>query len=103
MGDKEDLEPPPQGKSKNDKEAERWASQYDIIVSELYPWIAQQYQMKMDEEDDPYEKVSSVRNLFRSLPSISPVEKNENFTYKSERSSSSFEEENRVFGRTIEE
>lgn len=56
MGDKEDSEPPPQLK-KNDKEAARWASQYDIIVSELYPWIAQQYQMKLDEEEDPYEKV----------------------------------------------
>ena len=58
MGDKEDFEPPPQAK-KNDKEAARWASQYDIIVSELYPWIAQQYQIKLDEEDDPYEKVTT--------------------------------------------
>lgn len=61
MGDKEDSEPPPQGK-KNDKEAARWASQYDIIVSELYPWIAQQYQMKLDEEEDPYEK-KKTKNL----------------------------------------
>ncbi len=57
MGDKEDT-PPPQPKSaKNDKEAQRIESQYDIIVPELYPLIAQQHQMKLEEEEDPYERV----------------------------------------------
>jgi hypothetical protein len=57
MGDKEDATPPPPKTTKNDKEAQRLESQYDIIVSELYPLIAQQHQLKLEEEEDPYEKV----------------------------------------------
>ena len=60
MGDKEDVEPIPQKTTKNDKEEKRLESQYDIIVSELYPLIAQQHQLKIEEEDDPYEKVIAL-------------------------------------------
>ncbi|CAF1183362.1 unnamed protein product [Rotaria sordida] len=58
MGDKEDVSlPQPTGKNtKNDKESSTLESQYDIIVSELYPIIVQQHQMKLEEEKDPYEK-----------------------------------------------
>jgi hypothetical protein len=58
MGDKDDVEPPTP-KSKSDKETQRLESRFDIIVSELYPLIAQQHQMKL-EEDDPYEKVNAM-------------------------------------------
>ena len=58
MGDKDDIPQPAQKSSKNDKENQRLESQYDILVPELYPLIAQQHQMKLEEEDDPYEKVS---------------------------------------------
>ncbi len=58
MGDKEDTAPPPPKNTKNDKETQRLESQYDIIVPELYPLIAQQHQMKLEEEDDPYERVN---------------------------------------------
>jgi hypothetical protein len=57
MGDKEDVPAPPPKSAKNDKEAQRLESQYDILVSELYPLIAQQHQLKLEEEEDPYEKV----------------------------------------------
>ncbi len=60
MGDKDDASPPPLKTSKNDKENQRLESQYDIIVPELYPLIAQQHQMKLEEEEDPYEKVNFV-------------------------------------------
>lgn len=59
MGDKDDVEQPQPKSAKNDKEAQRIESQYDIIVPELYPLIAQQHQLKLDEEEDPYEKVNS--------------------------------------------
>jgi hypothetical protein len=58
MGDKDDVTAPPPKTTKNDKEALRLESQYDIIVPELYPLIAQQHQMKLEEEEDPYEKVN---------------------------------------------
>lgn len=57
MGDRDDTAPPQTTKGKNDKETQRLDSQYDIIVTELYPLIAQQHQMKLEEEEDPYEKV----------------------------------------------
>jgi hypothetical protein len=57
MGDKDDIPSPNAKSAKNDKEAQRLESQYDIIVPELYPLIAQQHQMKLEEEEDPYEKV----------------------------------------------
>ena len=60
MGDKDDVPPPPPRTTKNDKEAQRLESQYDILVSELYPLIAQQHQLKLEEEEDPYEKVKIV-------------------------------------------
>jgi len=60
MGDKEDITPPQPKSAKNDKEAQRLESQYDIIVPELYPLIAQQHQMKLEEEEDPYEKVKFI-------------------------------------------
>ena len=102
MGDKEDFEPPPPRTGKNDKEAARLASQYDIIASELYPWIAQQYQIKLDEEEDPYEKVKeSLRSLIDILNSSNLVEKDEKFTFKSERSYPSIDKENGLFRRTI--
>ncbi|CAF3603065.1 unnamed protein product [Adineta steineri] len=56
MGDKDDVTPPPPKTAKNDKEALRLESQYDILVPELYPLIAQQHQLKLEEEEDPYEK-----------------------------------------------
>ncbi|CAF3613901.1 unnamed protein product [Rotaria sp. Silwood1] len=56
MGDKDDTNPPVVKSSKNDKESQILDSQYDILVSELYPIIVQQYQMKLEEEKDPYEK-----------------------------------------------
>ncbi|CAF3943400.1 unnamed protein product [Rotaria sp. Silwood2] len=56
MGDKDDVSPPVGKSSKNDKESQRLESQYDILVSELYPIIVQQHQMKLEEEKDPYEK-----------------------------------------------
>ena len=59
MGDKEDVTPPQPKSAKNDKEAQRLESQYDILVPELYPLIAQQHQIKLEEEEDPYEKVTS--------------------------------------------
>ena len=40
------------------KKMQRIESQYDIIVPELYPLIAQQHQLKLEEEEDPYEKVN---------------------------------------------
>ncbi|CAF1217575.1 unnamed protein product [Rotaria magnacalcarata] len=64
MGDKEDITPPPTKGTKNDKEAQRLESQYDIIVPELYPIIAQQHQMKLEEEEDPYEK-KKTKNIRR--------------------------------------
>jgi hypothetical protein len=60
MGDKEDVAPPQLKTAKNDKETQRLESQYDIIVPELYPLIAQQHQLKLEEEEDPYEKVNFV-------------------------------------------
>ena len=62
MGDKDDIPQPAQKSSKNDKENQRLESQYDIIVPELYPLIAQQHQLKLEEEDDPYERVSLSRS-----------------------------------------
>jgi hypothetical protein len=60
MGDKDDVTPPPPKSAKNDKEAQRLESQYDIIVPELYPLISQQHQMKLEEEEDPYERVEFI-------------------------------------------
>ena len=57
MGDKEDIAPLPPKTAKNDKETQRLESQFDIVVPELYPLIAQQHQLKLDEEQDPHEKV----------------------------------------------
>ena len=68
MGDIDDIAPPQAKSSKNDKESQRLESQYDIIVPELYPLIAQQHQMKLEEEEDPYERVGRKKkqrfNLF---------------------------------------
>ena len=63
MGDKEDNAAPPAKSGKNDKETQRLDSQYDIIVSELYPLIAQQHQIRLEEEEDPYEKVRKTSNF----------------------------------------
>jgi hypothetical protein len=60
MGDKDDVEPPKARSGKNDKETQRIESQYDILVSELYISIVQQHQFKLDEENDPYEKVEKT-------------------------------------------
>jgi hypothetical protein len=68
MGDKDDIAPPQPKNAKNDKEQQRLESQYDIIVPELYPLIAQQHQMKLEEEEDPYEKVNFC---FRSFAYVS--------------------------------
>ena len=57
MGDKEDIETLPTRSGKNDKEMQRLESQYDILVSELYPIIAHEHQTKLEEEEDPFEKV----------------------------------------------
>ena len=64
MGDKDDVSPPQPKSGKSDKETQRLESQYDIIVPELYPLIAQQHQMKLEEEEDPYEKVKSLSSFF---------------------------------------
>ena len=66
MGDKEDVTPPAIKTGRNDKEGQRLESQYDILVAELYPLIVQQYQLKLEEEEDPYEKVR-CRVLVTSL------------------------------------
>jgi len=89
MGDKDDVTPPPPKSAKNDKEAQRLESQYDIIVPELYPLIAQQHQMKLEEEEDPYEKVKFILyRIFRFFMVIK-IEKNERTSSKSNGSYSS--------------
>lgn len=70
MGDKEDVVPPPVKGTKNDKETQRFESQYDIIVTELYPIIVQQHQMKLEEEEDPYEKVILTDDFLIQLCSV---------------------------------
>lgn len=57
MGDKEDVQPNVGQNGKNDKDTQRTQSQYDILVSELYPIIAHEHQSKLEEEEDPFEKV----------------------------------------------
>jgi hypothetical protein len=71
MGDKEDAAPLPPKTAKNDKETQRLASQYDIIVPELYPLIAQQHQLKLEEEEDPYERVKFFFFCFKIFYSLS--------------------------------
>ena len=60
MGDLEDINSPVTKNSKHDKETQRLESQYDIIVPELYVLIAQQHQLKLEEENDPHEKVAFI-------------------------------------------
>ncbi|CAF1598804.1 unnamed protein product [Adineta ricciae] len=62
MDDKEDITSPTPTSSKNDEENQRLESQDDIIVPELYSLIAQQHQMKVEKEDDPYERKNSKDN-----------------------------------------
>jgi hypothetical protein len=66
MGDKDDVSPPAIKTGRNDKEGQRLESQYDILAAELYPLIVQQYQLKLEEEEDPYEKVRCRASLTSS-------------------------------------
>jgi hypothetical protein len=96
MGDKEDTAPPPPKNTKNDKETQRLESQYDIIVPELYPLIAQQHQMKLEEEEDPYEKVNSFFLYILCFFLYKSIEKNERTSCKSNGSYSSISKKIRL-------
>ncbi|CAF1467081.1 unnamed protein product, partial [Didymodactylos carnosus] len=75
MGDKDDVETPRSTEKKDDKELKRLDSQYEIMIPVLYPLIAHQLEIKLEEQDDPHERKKKRSIRAKALDRIRAMRK----------------------------